>query len=1081
MKKKVFALVLSLFILTALMPVHVSAQGEVTYTVMFAANEGTGAQMASQDFIYNSGAHLQKCTYTRTGYDFSGWNIKADGSGTPLKDEANGSLLSAAETNVTLYAQWTPIRYKITYNLDGGTIPQGEDNPPEYKVNTPDFTIYNPVREGYKFLGWAGTGIQGFVIELLIKMGSTDNREYKAVWEAKTYDIEFKPGSHGSITGSGGSTISSHTAYRQYNTGFPEFNTDTSLDGQTLTAEAGYTFAGWKDENGNAPGAKVTGDASYTAQWTANTNTAYKVQFLSQNNSGTVVSFDVIRKEASKTGTTDAVVDISALVKDYPIPGYYYIDKAEYYNTSRGDILAPVGQNGVQIAGDGTLVIRLYYAENDRTHLTITVNNTKRGHLENFPNGMFLPPATGKAENVNVEVVPGCTFEKWVYTDKAHPIQTDVPNATSSTLTGAQIDAVAKDTGIYEPITFTAIITEPTATYNYSVSSAGGGTVTKDTETIDAVTGEAAGSTAVPATGYDFEKWIYTTDGTTASTSAAFVPSREGAAYASKDYEAVFKKQTFAVNASAAPLGSGTVTGTGTFEYGTGTTLTAAPAAGYHFSSWSLNGMPAGTDASLVISNIKEIRNYTAQFEGNQYTIKFNKNFEGSGAMNDETFKYGTSKNLTANSFERAGYTFSSWNTRDDGNGTSFADTADIAKINLATAAADNTITLYAQWTLVSYHINYVLNGGTNNQINPDTYNAESDITLADPTRTGYTFAGWTGSNGTTAQRSVHIQTGSSGNKSYTAAWTANRYVVQFNANGGGGAMDHEQMTYDEWKQLTAQNYSRTGYYFIGWSTSADGSAAYSDNQSVKNLVSDPSTDGTSSITLYAQWRINPDTSAARIIQEEGINEIPDDIKKRTDLNLDTPAKIDNAMRITINNADSNIQADNIKVYEVKLQFSTDDGKTWINATKDNFPKEGITFTLQYPEGAGADDDFKIIHMFTTGPHAGETETLSYVKTSEGLQIHVNSLSPFAIGYIKKADTPAAVPDPSKPEEYIRPDISGQDAGHVFDKTGESYDAPDTGDKSAAGSGIAAWTFMISMLLSAAVFLSMKRKKERNK
>ncbi|GEM_PF-5991452 len=186
-------------------------------------------------------------------------------------------------------------------------------------------------------------------------------------------------------------------------------------------------------------------------------------------------------------------------------------------------------------------------------------------------------------------------------------------------------------------------------------------------------------------------------------------------------------------------------------------------------------------------------------------------------------------------------------------------------------------------------------------------------------------------------------------------------------------------------------------------------------------------------------------------------------------------------MRITINNADSNIQADNIKVYEVKLQFSTDDGKTWINATKDNFPKEGITFTLQYPEGAGADDDFKIIHMFTTGPHAGETETLSYVKTSEGLQIHVNSLSPFAIGYIKKADTPAAVPDPSKPEEYIRPDISGQDAGHFFDKTGESYDAPDTGDKSAAGSGIAAWTFMISMLLSAAVFLSMKKKKERNK
>jgi uncharacterized protein (TIGR02145 family)/uncharacterized repeat protein (TIGR02543 family) len=56
---------------------------------------------------------------------------------------------------------------------------------------------------------------------------------------------------------------------------------------------------------------------------------------------------------------------------------------------------------------------------------------------------------------------------------------------------------------------------------------------------------------------------------------------------------------------------------------------------------------------------------------------------------------------------------------------------------------------------------------------NPTSYTIESAaITLNNPTRTGYTFAGWTGSNGTTAQATVTIPAGSTGNKSYTATWT---------------------------------------------------------------------------------------------------------------------------------------------------------------------------------------------------------------------------------------------------------------------------------------------------------------------
>ncbi|MPM94005.1 hypothetical protein SDC9_141147 [bioreactor metagenome] len=60
---------------------------------------------------------------------------------------------------------------------------------------------------------------------------------------------------------------------------------------------------------------------------------------------------------------------------------------------------------------------------------------------------------------------------------------------------------------------------------------------------------------------------------------------------------------------------------------------------------------------------------------------------------------------------------------------------------------------------------------------------------------------------------------------------------------------------------------------------------------------------------------------------------------------------------------------------------------------------------LPYPSGTNAADfDFVITHMFTTGANAGTTETITPVKTAEGLQFTLRSLSPVAVGY--KAATP---------------------------------------------------------------------------
>ena len=111
------------------------------------ANGGIG-NMESTTGDEGSEITLAANTFIKNGYTFAGWNTKADGKGEKYANKETIKLT----TDMTLYAQWIVIEYKITYELNGGT--NISDNPVSYTIETETITLKAPTEHGFTFLGW---------------------------------------------------------------------------------------------------------------------------------------------------------------------------------------------------------------------------------------------------------------------------------------------------------------------------------------------------------------------------------------------------------------------------------------------------------------------------------------------------------------------------------------------------------------------------------------------------------------------------------------------------------------------------------------------------------------------------------------------------------------------------------------------------------------------------------------------------------------------------------------------------------------------------------------------------------------
>ena len=810
-----------------------------TYTIKFDGNTADGGDTSDQSMTYDTAANLTINGYTKTGYTFTSWNTQPDGGGTAYNNEQSVVNLTPGEGDVvTLYAQWHANDYKVAFDgntADGGSM---SDQPMAFDIAV-NLTANAYTKTGYTFAGWntkadgEGTGYADGqeVVNLTAIEGETVT--LYAQWRANSYTIKFDGN-----TADSGSTQDQAMTYDQA--------ADLTLNGYIKT---GYTFTSWNTQQDGGGTAYTDGQnvlnltaaegetVTLYAQWRAN---SYTVQFDGNSADGGSTS--------DQSMTYDTAADLT--LNGYTKTGYTFTG----WNTQSdgGGTAYTNGQNVTNLTAieGGTVTLYAQWRANSYT-IRFDGNTADSGSTQD--QAMTYDQAANLTLNGYTKT--GYSFTGWnIQADGWGTSYTDGQNVTNLT-------AIEGET-----ITLYAQWRANTYTIKFDGNTADGGDTSDQSMTYDT----AANLTinGYTKTGYTFTSWNTQPDGggTAYNNEQSVVNLTPGegdvvtlyAQWHANDYKVAFDGNTAdGGSMSDQPMA---------FDIAVNLTANAYTKTGYTFAGWNTKADGEGTgyaDGQEVV-NLTAIEGETvtlyAQWRANSYTIKFDGNTADSGSTQDQAMTYDQAADLTLNGYIKTGYTFTSWNTQQDGGGTAYTDGQNV--INL-TAVEGETVTLYAQWRANNYTIKF--DGNTADDGNmpdqPMIYDIETSLSINGYTKTGYTFTGWStqqdgkGTIYADGQNVINLTPEEGGMVTLYAQWRANSYTIRFDGNtADGGDTSDQSMTYDTAANLTINGYTKTGYSFTGWNTQTDGKGtAYTDGQNVINLTA---AEG-ETVTLYAQWRAN--------------------------------------------------------------------------------------------------------------------------------------------------------------------------------------------------------------------------------
>ena len=389
-----------------------------------------------------------------------------------------------------------------------------------------------------------------------------------------------------------------------------------------------------------------------------------------------------------------------------------------------------------------SIVFGRYILESEKTELAninikscdFTINDlSKYGTFDLYLDGQKVSSAIS---SFNRKLTIGTTYEiKNIKLNSGYVLETD-----SNCLKGT--------------VSNTTTINLSFSTISYSISyTLNGGSITGENKNYTVETDSFTLPTPTK-NGYTFTGWT----GTGLSTATKTVTISKGST-GNKSYTANWTPTNYTISYN---INGGSISGQKT-SYNIETdsfTLPTPTRNGYTFTGWTGTGLSSATKTVTIPKGNTGDKSYTANWTPTNYTISYNTN---GGSISGQK----TSYNIETDTFNlvtpsKNGYTFAGWT----GTGLSIAtNTVTISK------GSTGNKSYTANWTPINYTISYNANGGSISG-QKTSYNIETaSFNLVTPSRTGYTFTGWTGTGLSGATKTVTVSKGSTGNRSYTANW----------------------------------------------------------------------------------------------------------------------------------------------------------------------------------------------------------------------------------------------------------------------------------------------------------------------
>ena len=788
----------------------------------------------------------------RTGYTFGGYYTATNGGGTQYID-ANGKLTSSASTTNfsaagTLYAKWTPNKYTITFNPNGGTMNSSTSSTSYNQDYLSTITMNNPTRPGYEFMGWVSnqrtnTSTAGYWTYTDSKDPLTGNKleiidaNHRLNGYAGGTAISSTPTSpSGNYSPSGNSTaststvsytssdpnplknISASTFYRLTRTSYKNvaYSNGPYLGGIHTHKDENIVYVivarfptGWQLE--------ITGNTGYgEMKWlTSRAGTGkWQTYVVARTTADTGIYMDsghmFMTNSNSSTNATNPSMDVAYL---------------QAYYTSKQS--ATAGVNQFKIGATNETLTALWRAVDQTVKIA---PNSSNGNYKVTASNLFdktdMITSSGKISKKSSPQWNGASYPE---ADSTHTISNwlrVVPGATYK-ITGAT------EAGMVE------------------WSTAGN----KSTYFYEAAT---------QATSYS--------NNTAFQAPTTYVNSSGSTVNATYTYMRFHAKTSDINNIKLEMTNSNTYTNTQTlyFPNNASISVVATPNTGYTSAITKSSGLGTLTTSksgdvttgSLAgIAGNAATTNLAVNFTGKTYTVTYDAN-GGSGAPAAQNFTFNAGEKLSSTKPTRTGYTFANW-VRSDNTSYTFNPGDTIP-------SGWGSFTLKANWSINKYYFDvnpdsgiqsFSITGVVDPVTNAGDYYKQNDYgttgTLSNITaKTGYTYTGYTLSGSFTAasgsSNATPKVTLGAGNGAIALNSRAHTYTVEYyDGTTKKGSSSHTYNTAKALNTASSMSMSKSGWTFDGWTTSTSAtSRTYTDGQSVNNLTA---TDG-GTITLYAIW-----------------------------------------------------------------------------------------------------------------------------------------------------------------------------------------------------------------------------------